>query len=183
MSNALDLIQNDKQLDQATRAVAAIEKTETQEKPTPMEIVERNVSDFLGKSFAVAIRSTRLSDALEESFVDDIKSGTMKTDEKITLYNIERSSSNDRLFKLISPSIGLITERQRAEIQERSKREQQAAAAVQVNVQTGANSIDAQVASSTPANVEAGLNTIYQLMQAAMLRKAKESAETIEKVD
>lgn len=178
MSKETELVQNDQQLDQAVRAVATIEKTESAPKLTPMEVVEQNVSDFLEKAIAVTIGSTRLSQALENSFIDDLKNGTMKTDEKITLFNIERSSSNDRLFKLLSPTFGVITAKQQAEIQAQSKREQAQAAAVQVNVQAGGNSLDAQVASTTPASVEAGLNAMFQMMQSAALRKAKLAAET-----
>src|SRR5574344_278815 len=96
MSNEANLIQTEAQMNQAVRAVAVIENKEAQAPNTPMEIVEQNVSDFLEKAIAVTVASSKLSQALEESFIDDLKAGTMKTDEKIALFNIERSSSNDR---------------------------------------------------------------------------------------
>lgn len=177
MSNEADLIQTDAQMDQAVRAVAVIESKEAQTPSTPMEVVEQNVSDFLEKAIAVTVASSRLSQALEESFIDDLKAGTMKTDEKIALFNIERSSSNDRLFKLLSPTFGVITAKQQAEIQAQSKKEAIAAqTAVQVNVQAG-NSADALVASKTPANVEAGLNALFQMAAARAAEKAAQKTE------
>lgn len=179
MSNTeKDLIQSEQDLDQAIRAVAVIEKKEVEPKKTPMDMVENSVADFLQKAIDVTMYSTALDKALEESFIDDIKSGNMKTDEKITLYNIQKQQGNDRLFKILSPSFSVVTSRQQAEIQAQAKREQQQAAAVQVNVNQGlGGGMDAQVASGTSAEVETGLNALFQLMQAAAARKAAQKTE------
>ncbi len=176
MSKEAELVTSDAQMDQAVRAVAVIENKETQAPSTPMEIVEQNVSDFLEKAIAVTVASSKLSQALEKSFIDDLEAGTMKTDEKIALFNIERSSSNDRLFKLLSPTFGVITAKQQAEIQAQSKKAAAAQTAVQVNVQAG-NSADALVASKTPANVEAGLNALFQMAAARAAEKAAQKSE------
>lgn len=169
MSN--ELVKDDTQLDLATKAVAIITDAEDKPVKTPVDQVEQSVATFLEKAFAATEESHTLAKALEESFVDDIKNGTMSTTEKITLFNIERSSSNDRLFKLISPTSGLITERLRAEIQAAAQKSNQQAA-VQVNV--GSTNFDSQVASSVPPEVGIGLNALFQAMAARASEKKQE---------
>lgn len=159
MSN--DIVTTDKQLDVATKAILAIDKAEDRsENLTPVAIVEHSVADFLGKAMDAAVRSEKLATALEDSLIADLPE--MSTTEKITLYNIERSAANDNKFKLLSPSIGLLTARQQAIIQAASKEAQQAA--VQVNVNSAGNPRDEAVSSSASPEVISGLNTLFQLM-------------------
>lgn len=175
---ATKAVQNDKQLDLATRAITAIEKSEDRkDSVTPVDIVELSVAKFLQSAMDTAVESKRLKNALEDSLIDDLPK--MNVSEKITLFNIERSSSNDRDFKLISPSIGMVTARQQAMIQAASKAEAQQAA-VQVNVQAGGNARDATTAASVSPEVSSGLNTIFQLLasRSAQLQAAK--AETVD---
>ena len=174
MSNeAENIVSEENQLDLATKALKAVEKSEDRkDEITPVDIVESSVADFLGKAIDVTLYSSKLSQALENDLVSDIPN--MSTAEKITLFNIDRSSANDRLFKLLSPTIGLISARQQAMIQAAGKEAAQQAA-VQVNVQT-AGGIDANVAANTPQEVKAGLNAIFQLInsRASELKKADE---------
>lgn len=173
---ATKAVQNDKQLDLATRAITAIEKSEDRkDSVTPVDIVELSVARFLQSAMDTAVESKRLKNALEDSLIDDLPK--MNVSEKITLFNIERSSSNDRDFKLISPSIGMVTARQQAMIQAASKAEAQQAA-VQVNVQAGGNARDATTAASVSPEVSSGLNTIFQLLasRSAQLQAAKAEA-------
>lgn len=173
---ATKAVQNDKQLDLATRAITAIEKSEDRkDSVTPVDIVELSVAKFLQSAMDTAVESKRLKNALEDSLIDDLPK--MNVSEKITLFNIERSSSNDRDFKLISPSIGMVTARQQAMIQAASKAEAQQAA-VQVNVQAGGNARDATTAASVSPEVSSGLNTIFQLLasRSAQLQAAKAEA-------
>lgn len=173
---ATKVVQNDKQLDFATRAITAIEKSEDRkDSVTPVDIVELSVAKFLQSAMDTAVESKRLKNALEDSLIDDLPK--MNVSEKITLFNIERSSSNDRDFKLISPSIGMVTARQQAMIQAASKAEAQQAA-VQVNVQAGGNARDATTAASVSPEVSSGLNTIFQLLasRSAQLQAAKAEA-------
>lgn len=158
------IINNDTQLDIATQALATIDKTESKENESPIGMVEKSVADFLNKAIEATMASNRLAVALEDSLIEDLPE--MKPNEKIALMNIERSSMNDRLFKLLSPSFGLLTAKQQAEIQAKAKQESQNAA-VQVNIGQG-NSQDSIVASKTPADVENGLNTLFQLIAARM---------------
>ena len=173
---ATKAVQNDKQLDLATRAITAIEKSEDRkDSVTPVDIVELSVAKFLQSAMDTAVESKRLKNALEDSLIEDLPK--MNVSEKITLFNIERSSSNDRDFKLISPSIGMVTARQQAMIQAASKAEAQQAA-VQVNVQAGGNARDAATAASVSPEVSSGLNTIFQLLasRSAQLQAAKAEA-------
>lgn len=173
---ATKAVQNDKQLDLATRAITAIEKSEDRkDSVTPVDIVELSVAKFLQSAMDTAVESKRLKNALEDSLIDDLPK--MNVSEKITLFNIERSSSNDRDFKLISPSIGMVTARQQAMIQAASKAEAQQAA-VQVNVQAGGNARDATTAASVSPEVSSGLNTIFQLLasRSAQLQAVKAEA-------
>lgn len=173
---ATKAVQNDKQLDLATRAISAIEKSEDRkDSVTPVDIVELSVAKFLQSAMDTAVESKRLKNALEDSLIEDLPK--MNVSEKITLFNIERSSSNDRDFKLISPSIGMVTARQQAMIQAASKAEAQQAA-VQVNVQAGGNARDAATAASVSPEVSSGLNTIFQLLasRSAQLQAAKAEA-------
>lgn len=173
---ATKAVQNDKQLDLATRAITAIEKSEDRkDSVTPVDIVELSVARFLQSAMDTAVESKRLKNALEDSLIEDLPK--MNVSEKITLFNIERSSSNDRDFKLISPSIGMVTARQQAMIQAASKAEAQQAA-VQVNVQAGGNARDAATAASVSPEVSSGLNTIFQLLasRSAQLQAAKAEA-------
>lgn len=177
---ATKAVQNDKQLDLATRAITAIEKSEDRkDSVTPVDIVELSVAKFLQSAMDTAVESKRLKNALEDSLIDDLPK--MNVSEKITLFNIERSSSNDRDFKLISPSIGMVTARQQAMIQAASKAEAQQAA-VQVNVQAGGNARDATTAASVSPEVSSGLNTIFQLLasRSAQLQAAKAEAADAE---
>lgn len=173
---ATKAVQNDKQLDLATRAISAIEKSEDRkDSVTPVDIVELSVAKFLQSAMDTAVESKRLKNALEDSLIEDLPK--MNVSEKITLFNIERSSSNDRDFKLISPSIGMVTARQQAMIQAASKAEAQQAA-VQVNVQAGGNARDAATAANVSPEVSSGLNTIFQLLasRSAQLQAAKAEA-------
>lgn len=173
---ATKAVQNDKQLDLATRAITAIEKSEDRkDSVTPVDIVELSVAKFLQSAMDTAVESKRIKNALEDSLIEDLPK--MNVSEKITLFNIERSSSNDRDFKLISPSIGMVTARQQAMIQAASKAEAQQAA-VQVNVQAGGNARDAATAASVSPEVSSGLNTIFQLLasRSAQLQAAKAEA-------
>lgn len=177
---ATKAVQNDKQLDLATRAITAIEKSEDRkDSVTPVDIVELSVAKFLQSAMDTAVESKRLKNALEDSLIEDLPK--MNVSEKITLFNIERSSSNDRDFKLISPSIGMVTARQQAMIQAASKAEAQQAA-VQVNVQAGGNARDAATAASVSPEVSSGLNTIFQLLasRSAQLQAAKAEAVDVE---
>lgn len=177
---ATKAVQNDKQLDLATRAITAIEKSEDRkDSVTPVDIVELSVAKFLQSAMDTAVESKRLKNALEDSLIEDLPK--MNVSEKITLFNIERSSSNDRDFKLISPSIGMVTARQQAMIQAASKAEAQQAA-VQVNVQAGGNARDAATAASVSPEVGSGLNTIFQLLasRSAQLQAAKAEAVDVE---
>lgn len=177
---ATKAVQNDKQLDLATRAISAIEKSEDRkDSVTPVDIVELSVAKFLQSAMDTAVESKRLKNALEDSLIEDLPK--MNVSEKITLFNIERSSSNDRDFKLISPSIGMVTARQQAMIQAASKAEAQQAA-VQVNVQAGGNARDAATAASVSPEVSSGLNTIFQLLasRSAQLQAAKAEAVDVD---
>lgn len=167
-----NIVASENQLNLATQALAEIEKTEANKKTiTPMDMVEHSVADFLEKAISATVASNRLSQALEDNLIESLP--TMKTEEKITLFNIERTSSNDRLFKLLSPTFGVITSRQQAEIQAQSKRDSQQSA-VQVNIGAG-NSVDAAIASKTSAEVETGLNTLFQLISAAQGKLAQKN--------
>lgn len=179
-----NLIRDEKSLELASRAITSIEKAEVRkEELTPVDIVENSVANFLGKVIDATVESNKLSAALEQSLIDDLDE--MSTAEKITLFNIERSSSNDKWFKILSPSIGLITARQQAIIQGQAKEAAQAAA-VQVNVNSSlGNSRDAAVASATSPEVNSGLNTIFQLINARSeeLKAAKENADSAIEVE
>ena len=172
----IPVIQSDKDLELSARAAMSMEAGEDRKATvTPVDIVENSVATFLGKAIEATLYSNKLSQALEDSLTEDLPN--MSTNEKITLYNIEKSSSNDRLFKMLSPTIGLITARQQALIQATAKEAQNAA--VQINVQNGAgNARDAAVASSADPAAIAGLNTIFQLIAAkAGSLKKEESSE------
>lgn len=160
MEEEKNLVNTENQLDLATRALAQIDNTKEKEEKSPIRMVENSIANFLDQAIKVTIDSTKLSRALEEDLIDSLPD--MKTDEKIALFNIERSSNNDRLFKLLSPTINMITAKQQAEIQAQAKKDAQQAA-VQVNVGTG-SSLDADVASKAPAEVEIGLNALFQLL-------------------
>lgn len=170
------IVQDDKDLDLASKALIAVEKSELRaEEVTPVDTVERSVADFLGKAISATIESSKLSSALEDSLIADLES--MTTTEKITLFNIDRSSVNDRWMKILQPTIGLITARQQAVIQAAGKEAAQQAA-VQVNVGTGVgNTRDAAIANTTPPEVTSGLNTLFQLI-AAKSQGLKESKDT-----
>jgi len=172
-----ELIQDESQMNLAIQALKAVEKSEDRkDTKTPVDIVENSVADFLGKAIDATLYSSRLSQALEDDLISDLPS--MSTQEKITLFNIDRSSSNDRLFKMLSPTIGLISSRQQAMIQAAGKEAAQQAA-VQVNVQT-AGGVDASVAASAPQEVKAGLNAIFQLIASRSANLKQVSEETNE---
>lgn len=177
MSENVDkLVSDDTQLSLATQALKAVETSEDRkDTKTPVDIVEGSVADFLGKAIDATLYSTKLSQALEDDLISDLPS--MSTSEKITLFNIDRSSANDRLFKMLSPTIGLISARQQAMIQAAGKAEAaQQAAAVQVNIGAASGGLDANVAANTPQEVKAGLNAIFQLIasRSANLKQAEE---------
>lgn len=165
-----NIINTEDQLDLATRALAQIDNNEEKEESSPIRMVENSIANFLEQAIKVTIDSTKLSRALEDDLIKSLSD--MKTDEKIALFNIERSSNNDRLFKLLSPTINMITAKQQAEIQAQAKKDAQQAA-VQVNVGAG-STLDSTIASKTPAEVEIGLNTLFQLLAA---RTSKQQPE------
>ncbi len=165
------LIQNEKQLDLATSALATIEKTESTVTSSAIDTVRESVANFLVAATEAAKESNRLSKVLEESFIEDIENGKMTMTEKITLLNIERSAANDRTTKIISPTFGMITEEFRAKIQADARKEQ-SSTAVQVNV--GGNSLDAQVAATVSPDVGSGLNTLFQLMSSRLIERNKD---------
>lgn len=173
MNNDSVLVQNNEQCDLATRALGIIEETEQAPVKTPVEQLEASVADFVKNAMAVTNEGAKLTRALEDSFVNDIESNNLSAKERITIYNIERSASNDRLFKIISPLIGMINERQRAEIDAKNRKDQAAQANVQVNVGNGGggNPMDSQVASQVPPSVTIGLNNLFQLMAARAATK------------
>lgn len=174
-----DIIQNDTQLDMATNALATMEKKEVEPRKTPMDQLEEDVMTFVKDAFAVTMGSTFVKRALEEKLVERVKTDQMKNDELITLYNIEHTSDNDRIFKLLSPSIGVITNRQNAEIQAAAKKEQLQSQAngTNVNIAIGSNGRDALLASETPPEVTSGLNTLHNLLQAMASLSQKKQAE------
>lgn len=178
-----EIIKNDNQLALAERAVVAIENGSERKEVTPIDEVVRSLADFTRDAFATTMESTKLTRALENSLIQDLESGSMKINEKISLYNVERSASNDRLFKLLNPTFQAINEKQRAEIESARRTEQlqaQAAASgpnVQVNV--GGTALDAKVASEVPAEVSLGLLALNNLLAAwGTSNEKKESTES-----
>lgn len=154
-------VKSAEELTLATNAIKTIETSEEKLNTTdPVSIVESTVADFLQKAIDATLCSNQLSRSIEQSLIADLPS--MSTNEKLTLYNIERSSSNDTLGKLLQPTIGLITARQQSIIQAAAK-ESASAAAMQVNIGVG-NNQDSLVASATSPEVVTGLNTIFQLI-------------------
>lgn len=151
----------------ATRAVAAMEKTEQEYKPTPLESVEKSVATFIDKSIEATIASSRLAAALEESLIFDLDK--MKPEEKIALLNIERSAMNDRISKLITPTIGATVQQEQARMQMK----QQAVTnnpAVQVNI-GGGNPLDAQLAAKASPEAISGLDVLSKLLTQALAKK------------
>lgn len=174
-----EVINNDKQLDLAADAVVAMEVAETRKESTDIiSVVENTVADFLGKAIDATLASNRLVEELEQSLIDDVKEGKLDAKAKVTVLNIERSSRNDAITKLLNPSIGFLSARQQALIQSAAKQDQQAA--VQVNVGMG-NSRDATIAASAPPEAVSGLDTIFQLI--ASRKQTLKSANPEDVVD
>lgn len=166
------LIDTENKLELATRALANIELAEEKEVVSPIRRVESSIANFLEKAIGVTIESNRFSKAIEDSLIAGLPE--MKNDEKIALYNIERTSSNDRLYKLLAPTINMIAAKQQAEIQAQAKRDAQQSA-VQVNIGAG-NGLDSNIASKVSADVSIGLNALFQLAEAKKRQLAEEAA-------
>ena len=170
-----NLIQNDSQLDLATRALATMEKQE-QKSETSMERLENTLIDFTKASMALTIESNHLTEVLEKDFEEGIKDGSLSNTEKITIYNIKKAADNDRTFKIMSTSFGVISNKQQAEIQAAARRDEQVANQTQININTG-NSKDAEVASSVSAAVINGSNAWSGLLSALEDRARRRAAE------
>lgn len=166
------VIDNDKELDKAVEAVASIEKVDEKPKLSPMEEVESNVAEFLKATLNATMQSSRLSKALEEDLINSLPE--MKTNEKIALFNLERTSSNDRIGRLLNPVLEAMKEKQSMEVSNKDP-------AVQVNVSTGnvGSSYDSKIASSVDPKVSTGIDTLWQLVAAAK-RKEDEKDKSIE---
>lgn len=176
-----NLIQNDTQLDLATQALATMEKQE-QKSETSMERLENTLIDFTKASMALTIKSNHLTDVLEEDFEKGVKDGSLSTVDKITIYNIKKSADNDRTFKIMSTSFGVISNKQQAEIQAAARKDEQATNQTQININTG-NAKDAEVASSVSAAVINGSNAWSGLLSALedrARRREMEKANAIE---
>ena len=178
------IVTDDKSLELAAIAVTSMEVAEERKvERTAVNIVEDSVADFLERAIRATLESNKLSQALEDSLAADLSE--MSVTEKITLFNIDRSSTNDKWFKILSPSIGLLTARQQALIQAASKEQQAAAVQVNVGAVGGGNPIDAKIAASAPPEAISGIASIFQLAESrkAELARAKAAAAEVEVKD
>ncbi len=174
-----NLVKDDKSLALAETAVASMEKGSEVAEVTPIDEVVKSLADFTKDAFAVTMESTRLTRALEESLIDDLKTDKLSSAEKISLYNVERSASNDRLFKLLTPTFQAINEKQRAEIESARRAEQlqsqnSGGTNLQVNVNAGSG-VDAKVAEMATPEVKTGLLAMSNLLQAWGAHAQKEN--------
>lgn len=165
--------------DYGTRALAAMEKAEVSF-TTPTAEVERSVSDYAKGAMQLALDQQWFKRHMQEDLARNFDE--MKTDEKITLYNIEVQAQNDLTSKLLSPLVGMMTERQRAEIQAAAQKQNQAAGGVnvQINNNQGSTKQDDLIADQTPVKTRAALNIWYQLSQA--LEAAQPATPTEENI-
>lgn len=170
-----NLINDENQLNLATRALATMEKQE-QKSETSMERLENTLIDFTKESMALTIKSNHLTDVLENDFAKGVEDGSLSNTEKITIYNIKKSADNDRLFKIMSTSFGVISNKQQAEIQAAARRDEQVASQTQINIHTG-NTKDAEIASSVSAAVVNGSNAFSGLLAALEDRARRREAE------
>ena len=162
--------------DLAAKALATIERVDQEYKLSPLEHVESSIAYFINKAIDATIASNRLSAALEDSLIQSLDS--MKNDEKIALYNIERTASNDRLSKLITPTIGAIAQQEQARIQMlQAKQNPLGNPSVQVNIGGGGNPLDAQVAASVDPSISTGLDALFNLTRVAA-NLANKNSET-----
>ena len=178
-----EMIKDEKENELALRAVTSIEKGEDKKEETPIDEVIKSLADFTKEAFSITLEQTKLTKALEDSFIDDIKNGSMSTAERISLYNVQQSAQNDRISRMMNPTSQMINEKNRAQIESDRRKEQMQQQALagnggtnlQLNIGT-ASAMDAKVASTAPAEVTLGLLALNNMLGAMKTEKPTEKA-------
>lgn len=165
-----------------TRALVAMEQAEEKNVKTPVQILEEGLVEYAGNALQLSTDMEAFKRGMQQTLLAEY--GDMSHDEQIALYNIECQQSNDRLFKLLSPTFGVVNNRQTAEIQAQAAKErliqQGAIPAGGVNVQIN-NGVgtrrDDEVAESMDPKTKNALDTWYRFTQAAEALMAEKKAK------
>jgi hypothetical protein len=140
---------------------------------SPVKFVEKSLSQFVADAFEVTRRDFELSDAIQQSLIQDLATGALTANQKIALLGTHSVNLNDRISKMVSPTLQLMTARQQAEI----------AAASQIATQKQAqNSITniTNLNQDAPKDVIQGMTLLNNLLTTIMKEKKEEEKETKE---
>lgn len=125
---------------------------------SPVLKIESGLSNFLQRSFDIAIKEQEFQDAIEEEIKKRLP--TFKNQEIIALATSNKTNQNDLFSKIISPTLSLLTARQQAEMA-KAKQENQTTVS-QTNIQ--------EINTMAPQEVLVGLKSLFDM--ANVLKKA-----------
>jgi hypothetical protein len=83
---------------------------------TPVQQVEKSLSKFIEDAFAVTREDFELGKVLNKALTDKIESGSFSENQLIALFNGYQININDKISKMVAPTLQLMTSRQQAEI-------------------------------------------------------------------
>ncbi len=100
------------EIKQIETIASTLENTTT----SPVNIVEDSLASFVQSAFDVTKDDFDFGKKIQESLMDDLDNNVLEPNQKIALYSSFSVNSNDRVSKLLSPIMSLMTARQQAEM-------------------------------------------------------------------
>jgi hypothetical protein len=140
---------------------------------TPVQQVEKSLSRFIDDAFTVTREDFELGKVLNEVLADKIKNRDFNENQLIALFNGYQVNVNDKISKIVAPTLQLMTTRQQAEI---SAQAQVQAAEKQVGNVTSLTSIN----QSAPKEVLLGVKQLTDVLT-LITQKNKELKDQEEK--
>jgi hypothetical protein len=135
---------------------------------SPVKYVELTLSKFVSDAFELTRRDFELGDAIHQSLIQDLQMGALTPNQKIALLGTHSVNLNDRISKLVSPTLQLMTARQQAEIAAASQIAQSKQAQNNVTNITALNQ-------SAPKDVIQGMTLLNNLLSTIVKEKNEEN--------
>lgn len=89
---------------------------------TPSEVVEKKLSEFVADAFSATNKDLEFNEKLKSELVNRLPS--LSDNQIIALFSNTNVNLNDKMSKLIAPTVGLMTAEKQAEIQAQQRKEQ-----------------------------------------------------------
>ena len=122
---------------------------------SPVKAVEGALSQFVKDAFDVTRSDFEFGKVIQDKLMQDIQNGSLNPNQLIALYSSFAVNSNDKISKLLSPIMQLMTARQQAEL---------AAAASVANAHVNAEKAN-EITKTAPKDVLQGMKQLQDFLE------------------